>query len=147
MATVMQSYVRRIFAEKERRKRWARHLQILRNDSATEIQRVYRGHMCKVQAQVLTEEKRQRLEAEEKAKIKSRKHDCAVVIQKHARRIQARTSCRDKRIEMRLHERLLMYTGRKRLAFVLLSFANTRVSVHRALHGGRGFPRLRKVHQ
>ncbi|EJK67625.1 hypothetical protein THAOC_11317, partial [Thalassiosira oceanica] len=110
MATVMQSYVRRIFAEKERRKRWARHLQILRNDSATEIQRVYRGHMCKVQAQVLTEEKRQRLEAEEKAKIKSRKHDCAVVIQKHARRIQARTSCRDKRIEMRLHERLLMYT-------------------------------------
>ena len=120
MATVMQSYTRRMFAVKERRKRWARHLQILRNDSAIEIQRVYRGHMGLVRAQVLAEAKRQRLEAEEIARIKSLEHNCAVVIQKHVRGFQAKASCRDKRIEMCLHERLLMYTGRKRLALALL---------------------------
>ena len=113
MATIIQSCARRMFAVKERRKRWVTYLSILRNDSATEIQRIYRGHMCQIKAQVLAEEKRQRLEAEEKAKIKSREHDCALVIQKHARRIQAKASCRDKRIEMSLHERLLMYTGGK----------------------------------
>lgn len=73
---------------------------------------ISRGCICKLKAQKMAEERLRHLEEMKKAKQADEEHDAAVLIQSHARRRISIKHCVNKRVEMGLHERLLMYIER-----------------------------------
>lgn len=108
MATRVQSVVRRRSAIKERQRLY----RIYINRSATLIQSLHRCHVCKVEAQLLAEEKRRQLAEQEKSRVAFVEKNSVIVIQKHVRRILDKSKCANKRIEMKMNLRLLMYLER-----------------------------------
>ena len=125
MATKIQSIVRKRFAIKERQRLFDIFMAKLRNRSATVIQSLYRCHACKVQAQLLKEEKKRQMEEQEKARVASVEKDSAIIIQKHCRRILTLQEVANRRIEMGLHERLLMYIERYAVDGCMFSFVKS----------------------
>ncbi|KAL9189729.1 hypothetical protein ACHAXT_009404 [Thalassiosira profunda] len=125
MATKIQSAARRRFAVLERKRLFAIYLEKRRNQCATTIQSMVRCMQCKMQAAKLAEEKRRRLEEQEKERQESLKEDSAIVIQKHCRRILDTAKCANRRIELGLHSRLLMYMERYAVDGCLFSFVKS----------------------
>jgi len=125
MATKLQSLVRMKFAIKERRRLYDIYITQLRHRSATTIQSLYRCHASKVQAQLLAEEKKRQQEEEEKALVASIEKDSAIIIQKHARRLLTIEIVKNRKIEMGLHQRLLMYLERYVVDGCLFSFVKS----------------------
>jgi len=125
MATKLQSVVRMRFAIKERQRLYSIYITQLRHRSATTIQSLYRCHASKVKAQLLAEEKKRQLEEEEKALVASIEKDSAIIIQKHARRLLSIEIVKNRKIELGLHQRLLMYLERYVVDGCLFSFVKS----------------------
>lgn len=106
MATRIQSMARRRAAVLERARLYTIWMEILRKKSATIIQSLYRCHASKIQAQILTEERRKMLKEQEKARVASVEKDSVTIIQKHCRRILATAKCANRKIELGLHRRV-----------------------------------------
>ena len=106
MATRIQSMARRRAAILERARLYTIWMEILRKKSATIIQSLYRCHASKIQAQILTEERRKMLKEQEKARVASVEKDSVTIIQKHCRRILATAKCANRKIELGLHRRV-----------------------------------------
>ena len=125
MATKLQSLVRMRVAMKERRRLYGIYITQLRHRSATTIQSLYRCHASKVQAQLLAEEQKRQKEEEEKAREASIENDSAIIIQKHARRLLSIEIVKNRKIELCLHQRLLMYLERYVVDGCLFSFVKS----------------------
>lgn len=125
MATKLQSIARRRSAIAEMRRRKAEYVKQLRNRAAILIQASYRCYSCKLKAQLLAEERRRRLEAAEKARVGEVRKHSAIVIQKHCRRILSKEKCSNRRIELGLHQRLLMYLERYTVDGCMWSFVKS----------------------
>jgi len=125
MATKLQSVVRMRFAIKERQRLYSIYIIQLRHRSATIIQSLYRCHASKVKAQLLAEEKKRQKEEEEKALVASIEKDSAIIIQKHARRLLTIEIVKNRKIELGLHQRLLMYLERYVVDGCLFSFVKS----------------------
>ena len=125
MATKLQSLVRMKFAIKERQRLYSIYITQLRHRSATTIQSLYRCHASKVRAQLLAEERKRQQEEEEKARVASTEKDSAIIIQKHARRLMSIEIVKNRKIELGLHQRLLMYLERYVVDGCLFSFVKS----------------------
>lgn len=122
MATRIQSIARRRRSILERNRRWEAFMDTKKNEAATKIQSLYRCRAAMQIQKLLSEERKRRIEEIENARLASVERDSAVVIQKHFRRCLSKSKCANRKVELSLHGRLLMYLERFRLDGCLWSF-------------------------
>ena len=122
MAIRIQCFARRISALSERRRLRDVYMIKLRTAAVTLIQSILRSYICKLQLQLMREERRLLLETKEKARVEMLQHHSATIIQKHCRRVLAIAKCEIKQIELGLHLRLLMYIERFAVDGCIFSF-------------------------
>lgn len=125
MTIKIQSLARRRMATLKRRRLWVIRIVNLRNNAATKIQSLFRCRLCVLKAKKLAEEKKKRLQEEEEARVAFLESDAATIIQKHYRRCLSIGVCTNRRIELGLHERLLMYLERYRVDGSFFSFVKS----------------------
>ena len=122
MAIRIQCFARRMSAWRERRRLHDVYMIKLRTSAVTLIQSILRSYICKLQLQLLREERRLLLDTKEKARVEMLQHHSATIIQKHCRRVLAIAKCENKQIELGLHLRLLMYIERFAVDGCIFSF-------------------------
>ena len=71
-----------------------------------------RGHICKLKVEKMADERVLRLRDQEKKQQANQKHEAATKIQAHVRRQIGTMRAANKRVEIGLHQRLLLYIER-----------------------------------
>eukprot|EP00804_Cyclotella_cryptica_P003080 CCRYP_006079-RA/>CCRYP_006079-RA protein AED:0.07 eAED:-0.01 QI:0/0/0/1/0.5/0.33/3/0/431 len=112
MAIKIQCLLRKRIFDLEIMRRWSLHNANLRENAAIKIQSLYRGHRCKLLNNKMAEDKFRILQEMEKVRVADLENEKATIIQSYFRRCISMKKCANRRIEMDLHERLLMYVER-----------------------------------
>lgn len=112
MATKIQSIARMRQAVMERKRLWSIYFLQLQNEKATVIQSFARACAAKSKRRRLAELRRLYLEEQEKDRVATTRSNAATLIQSVYRRRLDQVKCKNRRIEMSLHGRLLMYLER-----------------------------------
>jgi len=112
MATKIQSVARMRKAVLERRRLWEIYFLQLQNQKATVIQSLARAHAAKLERRRLAELRRLFQQKQERDRIASMERNAATLIQSVYRRHLDKIKCKNRRIEMSLHGRLLIYLER-----------------------------------
>lgn len=112
MATKIQSIARMRQAVLERKRLWSIYFLQLQNEKATVIQSFARACAAKSKRRRLAELRRLYLEEQEKDRVATTKRNAATLIQSVYRRHLGQVKCKNRRIEISLHGRLLMYLER-----------------------------------
>ncbi|KAL7490966.1 hypothetical protein ACHAWT_000819 [Skeletonema menzelii] len=112
MATKIQSIARMHQAVLERNRLWDIYFLQLQHQKATIIQSLARAFAAKLERRRLAELRRIYLEEQEKDRVATTERNAATLIQSVYRRHLDEIKCKNRRIEMGLHGRLLMYLER-----------------------------------
>lgn len=112
MATKIQSIARMRKAVLERRRLWDIYFIQLQHQKATVIQSMARGYAAKMEHRRLTELRRIYIEKQQTDRISFMERNAATLVQSVYRRHLGKIKCKNRRIEMSLHSRLLMYLER-----------------------------------
>lgn len=125
MAIKLQCLVRRRIAIVARNRFYEIYMTRLRHRCATTIQGLHRRVCAKKKLQQLAYKKLQQLAEQETVRLTTLEFDSAVVIQKHYRRCQANSHVANRKIEMGLHSRLLIYLERYVVDGCMFSFVKS----------------------
>ena len=112
MATKIQSIARMRQAVLERKRLWGIYFLQLQHQKATVIQSLARTYAAKMKRRRLAELRRLYLEEQEQDRVASTERNAATLIQSVYRRHLGKIKCKNRRIEISLHGRLLMYLER-----------------------------------
>lgn len=125
MATKIQAITRMKNAILERKRRWDAYMLQLRHQKATIIQTHMRAYAAKLERRRLEEERQRKHEEQERDRIASLKENAATLIQSVFRRHLDVQKCNNRRIEMSLHDRLLIYLERYAIDGCMWSFVKS----------------------
>jgi len=125
MATKIQSIARMRKAVLERRRLWEIYFLQLQDQKATVIQSAARAYAAKFECRRLAELKRLCQQERERDRIASMERNAATLIQSIYRRHLGQIKCRNRRIEMNLHGRILIYLERYAIDGCLWTFVKS----------------------
>ncbi len=124
-ATLIQAMSRMRKAILERRRRWDAYMLQLRHHKATIIQTHMRAYAAKLVRRRLEEERQRKHEEQERDRIVCLKENAAILIQSVFRRRLCVQKCINRRIEMSLCDRLLIYLERYAIDGCMWSFVKS----------------------